>query len=107
MRSSIIRVLPLLGTLLVAGCGSFTNPFNGQTVTITPADVQAAAVQACGFLPTAATVAGILTASPYLATATAVASAICAAVTPTKSASKLGAAVPMVNGVVVHGKWVN
>ena len=77
----------------------------GGTVTITPAQVQNAAVQACGFLPTAATVAGLITASPYLATASAVAGAICAAVAPAKAGGKLRGA-PMVNGVAIHGKFV-
>ena len=104
MRSSFIKVAPL--ALLLAGCGTFTNPFNGQTVTITAADVQAAAVQACNFLPTASTVASIISASPMVATAGQIAALICQAVVPTKQAGRLGAAVPTVNGVQVHGRWV-
>jgi len=97
-----LRVLPLVGTLLVGGCG-VTNPFTG--VPITAADVQAAAVSACGFLPTAATVANIIAAgNPTLTTATTVAQAICSAVTA--HGGRLGGAAPNVNGVAVHGRFV-
>jgi hypothetical protein len=63
--------------LALAACG--TNPFTG--LPITAASVDAAAKQACGFLPTASTVARILTANPAVATAEEVAGIICGAVT--------------------------
>ena len=104
MRSSILKVLPLVGTLFVAGCGT-TNPFTGSV--ITPADVQAAAVSACGFLPTVSSVAALITASPAVGTAVGIASLICAAVVPAKSSARLRAVAPTVNGVVIHGRFVN
>ena len=88
----------------LAGCGA-TNPLTGAP--ITAADVQSAAVAACGFLPTAATVANIIAANnSTLTTATSVASAICAAVVGAKG-GRLGGATPNVNGVQVHGRFVS
>lgn len=98
----------LAAALGVAGCG-LTNPFTNQPINTT--DVQNAAVAACGFLPTASTVAGIIAAASggagtaIITTVDSVAAAICAAVVPAKAGRLRGA--PMVNGVVVHGKWVN
>lgn len=99
-------------SLSVAACsstGQIVNPFAGGTINTTA--VQNAAVAACGFLPTAATVSGIISAATggvggaALQTAEQVAAAICAAVLPTKSGKLRG--TPMVNGVAVHGRWVN
>ena len=87
--------------ITLAGCGTI-NPFTNQPNT--PADVQNATVQACGFLPTASTVLNILAVgNPAAATAEAVAQAICAAVTPAPKALK---GVPTVNGVEIHGRFV-
>ena len=73
---------------------------------ISVASVQSAAVLACSFQPTADTVAGILAVgNPAIATAEAVAAAICAAVTG--KAAKRGAAVPTVAGVPVKGSFVH
>jgi hypothetical protein len=100
---NFLRVLPLVGTLLVGGCGVISNPFTGAP--ITAADVQAAAVAACGFLPTAATVANIIAAgNPAVATVSTIAQAICSAVTA--KGGRLGGAAPNVNGVPVHGRFV-
>ena len=64
-------------------------------------------VDACGFLPTAATVANIIAAgNPSMMTATAIAGAICAAVTPKPPIMGLMEAVPMVNGVPIEGHFV-
>jgi hypothetical protein len=97
----------------LGGCsatGQLVNPFaDGK---IDTAAVQNAAVAACGFLPTAASVASIISAAAggaggvVLTTAGQVAAAICQAVVPVRQAGKLGAALPTVNGVVVHGKFV-
>ena len=96
-------ILPVLGTLLVGGCG-ITNPLTGTP--ITAADVQAAAVAACGFLPTASTVANIIAAgNPSVNTVTTIAQAICSAVVGAKG-GRLGGAAPNVNGVAVHGRFV-
>ena len=100
MRKFIIAAA-LAGTTLFSGCttGSIT-----PTVVVT--DVQQATVALCAFLPTALTVANIIAAgNPALATATEIATAICAAVTP-KAAIRNGA-VPMVGGVPVAGRFVH
>ena len=75
--------------------------------------VQQAAVAACSFLPTTATVAAILSAlvpgaAPIEQIAATTASQICSAVSNVKLSGRLGGAVaqPMVNGVPVHGRFV-
>ncbi|MDE2106685.1 MAG: hypothetical protein KGL39_56235 [Patescibacteria group bacterium] len=99
--------MAIAGTVGLAGCG-LTNPFTNQP--ISTADVQNAAVAACGFLPTASTVAQIISVASggagagIVDTVEGVASAICAAVVPAKAGRLRGA--PMVAGVTVHGKWV-
>jgi hypothetical protein len=61
--------------LVIASCFSLV----GCTVTL--AEIQAATVQACGFLPTAVTVASFFPAvGPYIGTAGAIAQTICTAV---------------------------
>jgi hypothetical protein len=71
--------------------------------------IESAAVAACGFLPTAATITALLTTNPAFATAEEVASIICKAVTPATS-GKLGAAVPTVirggKTIEIHGTFV-
>lgn len=102
MRKFLLMA-PVVGALSLGGCGTTGN---------TPADiqqlilqVQAAAVQVCSFLPTAETITAIISAgNPVVGTATAVANAICAAVTA-KSA-RLGETAPQVNGVPIHGTFV-
>ena len=89
--------------LTLASCA--TTPTNSNI-----AQIQQAAVNICKFLPTAQTVAGILisSSSMVLATANAVASAICSAVTTNPLADGPGAKnyKPHVNGVPVKGKFV-
>ena len=98
----------LIGTSLAAvmsfgGCATTSSTDIAATI----AQVQQIAVQICAFIPTAATVAGILaTGNPAVATASAAAAAICAAVTPAKAAGKLRG-VPTVSGVVIHGRFIN
>lgn len=105
-------LIPLALAFSLAGCAAV-----GTTGSVSPTslvtfeqDVQAAAVQACGFLPTAETVAGIIaTGNPIVSTAGAVANAICDAVLPAKAAHAAGkpmAIIPTVAGVIVHGKFV-
>ena len=102
MLRRLMLALPLLGAISLGGCATV---FPSGTPTV--AEIQSITVTVCGFLPTASTVANILAnGNPIVATATAVANAICAAVVPTKSA-RLRAIVPTVNGVVVHGRFVN
>lgn len=105
-----MKHLALVMALVLGGCAtnSAGQPtVGGLTQTQIIAGAQQAAVGICGFLPTAATVVGILTAgNPAVATAEAIASAICAAVVPVKLARK-GTPLPTVAGVPVHGRFVN
>ena len=86
----------------------------GSCSTTTPSDitaiitqVQKDAVAICGFLPTVGTVASIISGgNPLITTALGIAQAICNAVTPAPSALRKKAVVPMVNGVVIHGRFV-
>jgi hypothetical protein len=67
-------------------------------------EVRLIAVQVCGFLPLVESVAEIIAAgNPALATGSAVANAICAAVT---RASAIRGVIPVVNGVPVKGRFV-
>lgn len=96
--------LPLLATL--AGCATGTSPAP-TNVDIIKA-VRDAAVATCGFLPDAVTVGNIILAgNPAFVTASAIATAICAAVNNLpKTAMRRGAAVPTVAGVPIHGRFV-
>lgn len=71
--------------------------------------VRSIATTVCGFVPTVSTVAGIIAsfagAEAIVTTAGAIATQICAAVTPLRSA-KRGAARPMLRGVPIHGRFV-
>jgi hypothetical protein len=101
----------LAGSLLLGSCaGTGVTPGTIQSAVTA---VQQAAVSACGFLPTAATVSGILaTLVPGVAAIeqliASTAQQICAAVAPVKVAGRLRAstAAPTVNGVTVHGRFV-
>lgn len=95
----LLLAAALSTSIALGGCAS-----GGSTGNVS--SIQQAAVLACGFLPTAQTVADILAAgNSLISTVSAVAQAICAAV-GTKGVRKGGAA-PTVNGVVIHGKFVN
>jgi hypothetical protein len=96
----------LIGALMLGGCAT-----TGGTVTTAQliSDAQQAATVACGFVPTAATVANIISVgNPLISTASAIAQAICSAVAaaPTTAAGKFRGALPTVNGVVIHGRFV-
>lgn len=93
----------LAGSTLLASCA--TTP-NGSTEV---GNVQQIAQRVCGFLPTAETVINIIGLNnSALATATAIADAICAAVAPKmlrrKALRRLGP--PTVGGVPVYGRFV-
>jgi hypothetical protein len=104
-------LLPTLaGSLFLGSCaGTGITP---GTIQSAVTSVQQAAVSACGFLPTAATVSGILaTLVPGAAAIeqliASTAQQICAAVAPVKTSARLRAAAPpTVNGVPVHGRFV-
>lgn len=110
--SKILAVSGLSASLALGGCATTTGGTTSTTTSIsdTIAQIQNAAVTACAFLPTAATVANIIGTLAGVGTETNlagnVAAQICAAVAPPKSA-KLKAGVPTVNGVVIHGKFVS
>lgn len=90
--------------MLAAGCTT-TDPVTGETTQIE--SVQSAVTAGCQFLPTAETVADIIaTGDPRLATASALARAICAALAPAAPTgiATLFKAPPTVNGVVIRGE---
>jgi len=104
----IFLAAALAAVTALAGCQTI-NPLTGDTIQVT--DVQSAAVAACSFLPTAETVAAIIkTDDAKLATATAIAEAICHAITvkPSSGAVTLFSitTVPKVNGVPIKGSRV-
>ena len=72
-----------------------------------PSKIKQLVLQGCGFVPTLETIAGILTASPFVPAAGAVADAICNAVTTIPFADGPGDHLPRVNNVVVKGYFVN
>jgi hypothetical protein len=93
---------PVAAAIALGGCAGTVT---ATSVATTIADVQQAAVLACGFLPTAATVASILSGgNPLVSTASAIAQAICTAVTA--KAVRRGGPAPSVGGVVIHGRFV-
>lgn len=95
LRKTLIACIATIG---LAGCDLTSS-------TPTAAQVQAAAVAACNFLPTASTVANLIASNnASLSSAEAIAKAICAAVTA--SSGKLRGA-PNVNGIDIHGRFVS
>ena len=105
MLRTLKFALPLAGMIALGGCGT-TGGLSAPTI----AQVQAAAVAACSFLPTATTVAQIISAgNPLVTTAGAIAQAICSALATSsvKSSARLHAVQPMVGNVVIHGRFVN
>src|SRR5262245_20699144 len=91
--------LALAGCVTSAGCGAgqlFTPPTS-------VADVQADAVKVCSYLPSAETIVAIIGLNdPTLSTATAIADAICGAIT---SRSARAGGVPRVKGVRIKGQF--
>ena len=117
MKITLLRCLPLIGALALAGCASsgnvtIPNPFSTTPITVTPAQVQAAAVSVCGFQPTIDSVVNVETNNGQnAATAEAIAALICKAVAGGKhrvAGRRLGAAVTKgyVNGVPISGSFV-
>lgn len=102
MFRSWLYATPLVCFLALGGCAT-----TGGIVAPTIASVQAAAVAACSFLPTVATVASIIAAgNPAVITAGAIAEAICSALAASKSSARKRATVPVVGNVVIHGTYV-
>jgi hypothetical protein len=105
MKITLLRLLPLVGAFALGACTTAGIP----TLTApTAAQVQAAAVIACGFVPTVTTVTNILTTNTNVQSAEAIAALICKAVAGGKhvAGTKLGGALPSVNGVVINGSFV-
>jgi len=97
MRIFIAPALAL--AITVGGCATTGTPSS------IVAEVQAIATQVCAYVPTAETVLNILGAGiPGLTNATAIADAICKAVT--KPTARRGASRPTVAGVAVRGHFV-
>ena len=99
----------------LAGCAGTAIPIPGVSVTLEAqliADVQSATTAACSFVPTAITIANLVTAdNGIVQTADGIASAICGAVTkaPAGAVTSLHrrATAPItVNGVTIHGYFV-
>jgi len=107
LRKALLAV-PLVGLLSLGGCAT-TGSNVSENVSAVIEQVRQVAVATCGFLPTVETVAAIISAgNPLVSGASAIATAICAAVSsiPPRTAGKRGGAVPTVAGVVVHGRFV-
>lgn len=110
-----LLAVPLLGALALGGCATSNgvvglDPALETRVNAQITAAQNAAVSICKFLPTAQTVAGILStfvpsAVPGVTVANQVAAAICNAVSR-KSLTKGATPTPRVNGVVVRGSFV-
>lgn len=88
--------------LLLAASLASCEAFKAGAPTVT--DVQAAAIKVCAFVPTTTTVINLLAAAiPGLSTASALANAICQAVTPAKAGEVVGTA--RVHGVPIEGNF--
>lgn len=105
MKKFII-IAALAGSL--AACATF--PGTGGGPAPGPTDIvkqiQAIAVGACGFLPVASTVIGILNGNGAIMTAEAIAQAICGAVSGPRARMARSSGVPRVMGVPVRGRFV-
>lgn len=111
-------LLACCAALTLSGCAALQS-FFGNIASSTPTqivqDVENIAVTTCQFLPTAATIANIISLNnPALATANSIATAICSAVVPKTPASvsirrtvDRSAAVPTVSGVPIYGQFVH
>jgi hypothetical protein len=95
MRASV-----LAGTVALAACA--TTGQGGLTIQ----DVQGAAVAACSYLPTAASVTSLLNANATIMTAEAIAQIICSAVTSAQSARPKALPGPVTVTVDVNGQQV-
>lgn len=100
----MILAAPVAAALSLGGCASTGGGLDPAFVD----QVRAAATAACGFLPTAETVLGIIGTisgtGPIAATVSGIANAICQAVTA-KAGARAGSP-PMVNGIIIHGRFV-
>lgn len=97
----------LVSSVFLGGCATTGGTSPGLDAII--AQAQKIAVQVCLFLPTAATIANIVSAG-QLTEPFAIANAVCAAVTATPPQLRLGGKrrtpAAVVSGVVVRGRFV-
>jgi hypothetical protein len=98
--------------ILLAAAAAWAVSLGGCTTTGTfdlatfVSQVQSTTNAVCAFIPTAETVANIVaTGNPIVATADAVANAICDAVRPKTTGRLRAPGPPTVAGVVVHGRF--
>ena len=104
------RLAVLVVALPLAGCGVMTPTVDSEAVAVVVAQVQAAAVKICSFLPTDGTVVEIVKATQGGETVLAIANAICKAVTASPTVGALGgntAPCPVVAGVCVEGQFID
>ncbi len=107
-----MKILPTLGlavALGAAGCVASITPGGVPTIGLDIATIQADAVLACAYLPTASTIAAIISANnPLTITAEMVAYAICNAIGGNVVASRRVSATAVVipQGLVIHGRYV-
>lgn len=101
----LVAVAALCGSILLGGCATTGGPGGGIDLAALAAQVQQITTQACRFLPTAQTVANIVSAG-FAAQPFAIANAICAAVTAPPTVARGKVAPPHVGGVVVRGRFV-
>lgn len=114
MRKFVLAALAA-SSIALGGCAT-TGGLAPTDITSFVAQVQATTSAVCSFVPTAETVASIISTlggpagAAIVGTANGIASAICAAVAPAapgKASSRLRAAgPPTVAGVVIHGKFL-
>jgi hypothetical protein len=115
----IISLSAILAAGLALGACSTTLPSPGGGAVVPPTttgdkttdSVIAATVKACGFLPTVATVTGIVASfvpggAPVNSLVTSIAQSICNAVAPPKMGARRGGHAPMVGDVLVEGRFV-
>jgi hypothetical protein len=104
MKPIVIIILCAAGLAACAPTSATVGPISSGSGTA--ASVVKIAQATCQFVPTASTIAGILTTSPGLNTAQAIAEAICAAVAPLASGPGLeGVRQGYVGPVKVRGRY--
>jgi hypothetical protein len=96
-------------TLVGRWVSSFWNWIVGPDFDEDIEKIRLATERCCGFVPTVGTVASILTAAnPTVVGVSAIALAICHALTARsrRTAAQLITPMPQVNGIVIEGEWV-
>lgn len=93
-------------SIALAGCQTIA-PGAGLSLAVLISDVQSLASSACQFVPTAATIAAIVSKSNAVSSASQMAAAICAAVAPQASGPGSSKTPGYVNGVKIRGKFTH